>query len=65
MREIFAEARRRQGGTLWLAVYDRNVRAVEFYRRWGFRDVGKKDVVFAGKPYADPIMAAPVGASAG
>lgn len=62
MREVFAEARRRHGGTLWLSVYDRNVRAVEFYKRWGFRDVGKKDVLFAGKQYADPVMAAPVAA---
>ena len=51
----------RQGaGTLWLGVYDRNVRAVEFYRRFGFAQVGVSEFLFGGRIYSDPIYAAAV-----
>lgn len=60
MRHVFSEARRQACGTVWLGVYDRNVRAREFYRRWGFRDVGTKGFLFGGRIYADPVMAAEV-----
>jgi GNAT superfamily N-acetyltransferase len=35
-----AEARRRGADTLWLGVWERNARAIAFYTRCGFRDVG-------------------------
>lgn len=54
------EARRRGAATLWLGVYDRNVRAVEFYRRFGFSQVGASEFLFGGQVYVDPIFAAPV-----
>lgn len=60
MQAAQAEARRRRAATLWLGVYDRNVRAVEFYRRFGFRQVGVSEFLFGGVVYADPIYAAPV-----
>lgn len=60
MRAVHAEARRRAAQTLWLGVYDRNVRAVEFYRRFGFAQVGSRDFLFGGRIYADPIYAAAV-----
>lgn len=60
MRAAHAEARRQGCQTLWLGVYDRNVRAREFYRRSGFADVGTKEFLFGGLSYADPVMAAPV-----
>lgn len=55
-----AEARRRGAETLWLGVYDRNVRAVDFYRRFGFVQVGTSEFLFGGRIYADPIYAAAV-----
>ena len=60
MRAVHAEARRRQGETLWLGVYDRNERARDFYKRWGFVDVGTKAFWFGGRSYDDPVMSAPV-----
>src|SRR5262245_54929225 len=60
MQAVHAQARRLGCATIWLGVYERNQRALDFYRRWGFVDVGTKDFRYAGKIYADPIMAAPV-----
>jgi diamine N-acetyltransferase len=60
MSEVRAQARRRGAGMLWLGVYDRNVRAVEFYKRFGFAQVGTDRFLFGGRLYDDPIYAAPV-----
>ncbi len=60
MRAVHAVARRAGCQTVWLGVYDRNEVARNFYKRWGFVDVGTKDFLFGGKLYADPIMAAAV-----
>jgi ribosomal protein S18 acetylase RimI-like enzyme len=57
MQQAQAEARRRGAATMWLGVYDRNVRAVEFYRRFGFAQVGVSEFLFGGVLYADPIYA--------
>ncbi|PTT75894.1 GNAT family N-acetyltransferase [Pelomonas sp. HMWF004] len=58
MAEVNAEARQRGARTLWLGVYDRNQRAVEFYGRCGFVQVGNKEFLFGGRLYIDPIYAA-------
>jgi GNAT superfamily N-acetyltransferase len=55
MRAVHAEARRLGGETLWLGVYDRNVHAVRFYERFGFRRAGNKEFLFGGRIYIDPI----------
>ena len=60
MNEVHALARTQGAGTLWLGVYDRNVRAVDFYQRCGFRHVGGKEFLFGGQIYIDPVYAAPV-----
>lgn len=60
MREVHAEARRRGAQTLWLGVYDRNVRAVRFYERFGFAKVGGQEFPFGGQIYIDPVYAAAV-----
>lgn len=60
MAAVQAEARRRGARTLWLGVYDRNVRAVAFYERFGFAPVGRKEFLFGGRLYLDPIYAAAV-----
>lgn len=60
MQAARAEAARRGGRTLWLGVYDRNVRAVAFYERFGFAKVGGREFLFGGRVYIDPIYAAAV-----
>jgi diamine N-acetyltransferase len=55
MHAAQAKARSLGGQTLWLGVYDRNVRAVRFYERFGFTNVGGKEFVFGGHVYIDPI----------
>jgi diamine N-acetyltransferase len=61
---VHAEAARRGAQTLWLGVYDRNVRAVSFYERFGFTKVGGREFLFGGRVYIDPIYAAAVHAAA-
>lgn len=60
MRAVQEQARQRGAQTLWLGVYDRNLRAVEFYKRFGFAQVGGKEFLFGGRIYIDPIYAAAV-----
>ncbi len=60
MHEVHAQARRLGARTIWLGVYDRNLRAVRFYERSGFRCVGGKAFAFGGRLYTDPVYAAPV-----
>ncbi|MGM9483545.1 GNAT family N-acetyltransferase [Roseateles sp. NT4] len=60
MQAVHAEARRRGARTLWLGVYDRNVRAVAFYERFGFAKVGGQEFLFGGQIYIDPVYAVPV-----
>ena len=60
MRAVQSEARRLRADAIWLGVYDRNTRAREFYRKWGFVDVGLQEFVLGENTYADPIMCAPL-----
>jgi diamine N-acetyltransferase len=64
MHAVRAEAQRLGAKTLWLGVYDRNLRAVRFYERCGFVKAGGKEFLFGGKVYIDPIYAAPVSGGA-
>ncbi len=65
MRRALATVVELGGRTVWLGVYDRNVRAVAFYEAWGFRQVGTHEFEFGGLIYADPVMARAVGAADG
>ena len=44
------------GRTVWLGAYDRNVRALAFYARRGFAQVGTHEFEFGGQIYADPVL---------
>ncbi len=42
--------------TLWLGVWQDNSRAIEFYRRQGFRDVGQRDFMLGHDRHTDLVM---------
>jgi GNAT superfamily N-acetyltransferase len=56
MKVVHQIAKRARCKTIWLLVYSRNEHARNFYKRWGFIDVGTKDFIFGGRAYADPVM---------
>jgi diamine N-acetyltransferase len=60
MLAVQARVRELGGRTVWLGVYDRNQRAIAFYRKFGFVEVGGKEFIFAGQVVIDPVMAAPL-----
>jgi ribosomal protein S18 acetylase RimI-like enzyme len=59
-------ARQRGCDIVWLDVWERNLRAIAFYRRWGFTEVGTQAFVLGSDVQRDLLMARPVdvGASA-
>jgi GNAT superfamily N-acetyltransferase len=44
MTAFLDEARRRGARGIWLEAFEGNPRALGFYRRWGFRDIGGRQV---------------------
>jgi len=48
------------GHSVWLGAYDRNVKALAFYARRGFVQVGTHDFEFGGQIYADPVLTRPL-----
>jgi len=57
MGEVEAAARARGASTLWLGVWERNVRAQAFYRKQGFTVVGSQIFVLGSDAQRDLIMA--------
>jgi ribosomal protein S18 acetylase RimI-like enzyme len=49
--------------TLWLGVWERNPRAVAFYRKYGFERVGEHAFVLGADAQTDWVLARPIGAS--
>jgi GNAT superfamily N-acetyltransferase len=50
-------ARERGHDVLWLGVWERNTRAIAFYSRWGFADVGEMVFTLGSDPQRDRVMA--------
>ena len=57
MRAVEREATRRAGRTLWLAVWERNPRAMSFYRKCGFEEVGEQAFVLGRDHQRDRVLA--------
>lgn len=55
-------ARARRAQTLWLGVWERNPRAVAFYRKCGFTRVGEHTFVLGADVQTDWLFARPIGA---
>lgn len=52
-----ADARERGGHTLWLGVWEQNPRAIRFYTKWGFEDVGGQTFMLGTDPQQDRVLA--------
>ncbi|MGN2251497.1 GNAT family N-acetyltransferase [Frateuria sp. GZRe14] len=58
------EAMRARGSeVVWLGVWERNPRAIAFYRKFGFAHVGEHVFAVGSDPQRDIVMARPVSAS--
>jgi ribosomal protein S18 acetylase RimI-like enzyme len=60
MAEVAAAAQHASAATLWLGVWERNPRAIAFYRKAGFADVGAHVFVVGTDPQTDRIMTRPL-----
>jgi diamine N-acetyltransferase len=61
MLGVKARARRRGANTLWLGVWQRNMRALAFYSKHGFQKVGSKVFLVGDDPQTDNVMLAHLG----
>ncbi len=61
MQACLREADQAGCDTIWLGVWERNSRAIAFYRRWGFVTVGAQIFELGQDPQRDLLMARPVG----
>jgi diamine N-acetyltransferase len=64
MAAVVDAARARRARTLWLGVWERNQRAIAFYGKCGFRDVGSHGFLLGTDLQTDRIMVRPLGGSA-
>lgn len=46
--------------TIWLGVWERNPRAIAFYTKWGFQDVGSHEFLLGSDRQTDRVMVRPV-----
>lgn len=60
MAHVLEAAAARGARTLWLGVWERNARAIAFYRKLGFVDVGSHDFVLGSDVQTDRLMQRPV-----
>jgi len=60
MQACLAEAAREGCDVVWLSVWQRNPRAIAFYQRWGFAQVGTAIFQLGADPQTDWLMARPV-----
>jgi GNAT superfamily N-acetyltransferase len=60
MLAVHNVARAFQGQNLWLGVWERNTRAIAFYRKAGFVDRGCHDFIVGSDRQTDRVLVAPV-----
>jgi GNAT superfamily N-acetyltransferase len=56
MESTISEARRRGCDCLWLGVWEKNQRAIDFYKKWGFREIGTHIFSVGDDPQNDFVM---------
>lgn len=62
MKASIREAKARGFTCLWLGVWEKNKRAIQFYEKWGFKQVGSHSFVLGKDVQTDFIMELSVGA---
>jgi ribosomal protein S18 acetylase RimI-like enzyme len=60
MAAVVAAAEARGARTLWLGVWERNRRAIAFYSKYGFHDVGSHEFLLGTDRQIDRIMVLPL-----
>ena len=60
MNTCIDEIRNRRSDVVWLGVWERNPRAIAFYKKLGFLEVGEKVFPLGNDPQRDIVMARPV-----
>jgi len=61
MAAVIEAAQARGARTLWLGVWEHNRRAIAFYAKCGFRDVGSHEFVLGTDHQIDRVMVLPLG----
>ena len=56
MKATIREARQRGCDCVWLGVWEKNQRAIDFYEKWGFRKVGTHLFSVGDDPQSDFVM---------
>ena len=60
MRACIEEAKKTGHETIWLGVWEKNDRAIQFYQRWGFSVVGRQKFLLGNDIQNDLVMERPV-----
>lgn len=60
IREVTVEARAQGAQTIWLGVWEHNLRAQAFYKKTGFVDVGSHPFLLGSDLQTDRIMVSPL-----
>jgi len=56
MKACINEARQRGFDSIWLGVWEMNQRAIDFYAKWGFQEVGTHIFMLGDDPQRDFVM---------
>ena len=56
MQSAIQEAKQRDCDSVWLGVWEKNPRAIEFYKKWGFVEVGIHTFTVGDDPQRDYVM---------
>jgi ribosomal protein S18 acetylase RimI-like enzyme len=65
MARVLDESRATGGDVIWLGVWERNPRAIAFYRRHGFERIGEHQFLLGADLQLDWLMARPITGDAG
>jgi len=56
MQAAIDEAKQKACDSIWLGVWEKNPRAINFYKKWGFREVGTHIFMLGDDPQRDFIL---------